>query len=65
MHGAPVGSPVITQLTPLSFGFTLEISLATRAASQAVALFEQQFSTHVNGARLCGAPGPALFEQCQ
>lgn len=141
VHEAPVGTPAITQLTPLSFAFTLELSLATvsdiqlqpfpgagicyasldtsrtgsptmhvagtavfdsdptvdppnrltmtdvafsgidpadfaftgdptcvtqmtQAASTAVTLFEQQFSAHVNGMRLCGAPGPGLFETC-
>ena len=29
VHAAPVGTPAITQLTPLSFGFTLEMSVAT------------------------------------
>jgi len=140
VHAAPVGSPSIAQTGPLSFGFTLEMTLttvspvsltvfgstcfatldtsrsgsptmhvagtavfdsdpavdppnritmtnvaftgidaadfsftgdatcvsqATAGASQAATLFEQQFATHLNGARLCGAPGPALFEQCQ
>ncbi len=142
VHVAPAGTPTVTQLTPLTFPFTLEMSLATvtdiqlvlsqgggtcyanldtarsgsptmhvagtavfdsdptvdppnritltnvaftgidttdfaftgdptcvgtatQMAAQAAALLEQQLATHLNGARLCGAPGPALFEQCQ
>jgi hypothetical protein len=50
------------------FAFTGDptcVSTATQMASQAASLLEQQFAARINGARLCGAPGPGLFEACQ
>lgn len=141
IHELPVGTPVVTQLTPLTFAFTLELALTTvsdiqiqvlpgaapcfanldtsrsgaptmhvagtavfdsdppvdppnrvtmtdvsfsgidgtdfaftgdaacvtqmtQFATAAASLFQQQFAVHVNGMRLCGAPGPGLFETC-